>query len=140
MRWFKLPAEGLWISPDGERLTASEHLLAIRDNPTLFGLPLAVQKMDIPDLEKVAEDLINKGWTRYRYLDGRHHFEVDDARARMSLIRDVLQSVNALADEELWVSQVGGQESQGKVKDAHDHAFLRFEGKIENKWRFSGRA
>lgn len=136
-----LPPEGLWISPEGERHDINEHLMAIRERPEDFGLSLRdVAGQDIDGLRRVAEDLIGQGWTRYRYLDGRYHFEVDSATRRMRIIEDVLMEAQAHQDEEVWISQVSPpQEYQGKVSEVYDRVIIRFQKKhVErNKWRFS---
>lgn len=140
-RRFSLPPEGLWISTTGKRYEISEHLLALKERPGDFGIPERdVATQDIEGLRNVAEGLIGQGWTRYRYLDGRYSFEVDDAIRRMRIIEDVLMDAKAYPDEDVWISQVSPlKEYQGKVSEVFDHVIIRFQKKdVEpNKWRFS---
>ena len=78
-RW-SLPPEGLWVSPTGKMESVNEHLMAIAERPDLFGLsPNEVKGADELALRAIAERLITQGWTRFRYLDGKYLFEVDNA-------------------------------------------------------------
>jgi len=50
--------EGLWISPEGERIPVVEHLLALQHDPHLFGLTLRdVKGADVEALRILAGDL-----------------------------------------------------------------------------------
>jgi hypothetical protein len=125
---WSLPPEGLWISPTGQKQNVNEHLLAIKDSPEEFGLsPQQVAGLDMDAIRGLAEEMIGSGWTRYRYLDGVYHFEVDDAKRRTSIIDDVLIQSRALPQEQLVITQHGNAKTfEGTVGDFFDRVFFRF--------------
>ena len=124
------PPEGLWISPSGRRHHVNEHLLAIRESPLEFGLSdWDVRRLDLDAIRKLAEGLIAKGWTRYRYLDGVHHFELDDAGRKTGVIGDVLGLARALPMEQLAITQqLSPRTFEGMVGDFLDRAILGLAG------------
>ncbi len=134
-----LPPEGLWIDPTGEYFPVTEHLLALRQRPDLFGLSDDTKRADIPQLREFAVALIESGWTRFRYLDGTWLFEVDNAKRKMLLIEDVLSHCNAYGEERVTISQISPKvESEGTVDDVYDRTILRFQSNPKkNKWRLS---
>ena len=135
-----LPPEGLWISPAGKRESVNEHLMAIAERPDLFGLSRReVEGADEAVLRKIAERLIAQGWTRYRYLDGKYMFEVDDARRRTGTIEEVLMSAHALPQEGIFVVQFSPHmEYEGTVGDLYERSLFRFANKKPVcKWAFS---
>ena len=136
---FDLPPEGLWVSPEGKMMPVQEHLLAIRDRPDLFGLSRQEVPQDLDQVRIIAESLITKGWTRYRYLDGRYHFEVDDVRKRIGLIDDILGKARAIPQELVVITPIGGKTLEGTVQDVFDRVIMRFAAKTMDKWSFSSR-
>ena len=134
-----LPPEGLWVSPDGEQIPVTEHLLAIQHYPEKFGLPASTRRADIPVLRKLAEDLIRDGWVRFRYLANTYAFEVDNAKRRLGTIADILALVGAFEGEDVSISQATPtKEFQGVVEDVYEHRILGFqENPAKNRWRFT---
>ena len=141
-----LPPEGLWISPFGGRHCGRkhpivEHVLAIRSDPEVFGLTRRdVSALDLGGLRDLAIGLIRRGWTRFRYLDGRYMFEVDSAEKRIPVILGVLADAGAHDQEEAWVSQVSPlAEFQGRVGEVRDRRILRnpVEALKPTWWRLS---
>ena len=138
-RW-SLPPEGLWVSPTGKMEPVNERLMAIAERPDLFGLaPQEVKGADELALRKLAERLIAQGWIRFRYLDGVYNFEVDEARRRMDIIKNVLAQANAIPEESVFISQFSPpKEFQGTVGDVYDSHILRLANKKRLcKWAFS---
>ncbi len=134
-----LPPEGLWISPSEKYIEVSEHLMAIRERPDLFGISEDTSRLDIQDLREWAVDLIESGWTRFRYLDGVWLFEVDNIKKKLSLIEDVLVHCKAYEVESVNISQISPLlEIEGTVSDVFDRKILRFQtNPKKNKWRLS---
>lgn len=135
-----LPPEGMWISPAGRWFPITEHLLAIQERPDIFGISQDVRHADIPELRELAVELIESGWTRFRYLDGNWLFEVDFARTKMSYIDEVLSDCGAHSSETVTISQVSGksQDFEGTVDDVFDRKILSFQNNPKkNKWRLS---
>ena len=133
-----LPPEGLWISPDGRRVVAVEHMLTIEHHPEEFGLSeAAVRRISIPALAKVAASLIKSGWTRYRHFASAYTFEVDNLRKRYRIIENVLADSDAFAKEEVIVSQASPRrEFKGTVQDIYDQTLGQYqENPRRNKWR-----
>lgn len=138
-RW-SLPPEGLWISPNGKQEPVNEHLMAIAERPDLFGLDSQeVRGADEKALRAIAERLITQGWTRYRYLDGKYLFEVDNAPHRARIIEDVLQQANAISQEEVIVTQFSPHmEYSGTVAQLYERTMFRSASKKPTcKWAFS---
>lgn len=135
-----LPPEGLWVTPDGEGIPVVEHLLAIKENPNLFFLsPKEVEKARIPELRKIAVDLIKDGWARFRFLGGVWNFEVDNVKTKKDLIEEILITHQAWPQERIIISQVSPKKDyQGSVAQFYDRSMFRhYElGKV-NRWRFS---
>jgi len=135
---FDLPPEGLWVSPSGKMMPVQEHLLAIRDRPDLFDLSRNEVPQDLDQVRKIAENLISKGWTRYRYLDGKYHFEVDDVGKRIGLIDEILGKAQAIPQELVVITPMGGKTLEGTVKDVPDRVIMRFAAaKKMDKWAWS---
>lgn len=134
---FDLPPEGLWVSPGGKMMPVQEHLLAIRDRPDLFGLSRNEVPRNLDQVRKIAEDLISKGWTRYRYLDGKYHFEVDAARKRIGLVDEILGKAHAIPQELVVITPLGGKTLEGTVQDVLDRVIMRFAAKKMDKWSWS---
>ncbi len=138
-----LPPEGLWISPNGKQIEVIEHLMAIGQRPDLFGLSGDYRHADTKDLRDLAVELIEAGWTRYRYLDGTYLFEVDNAKKKMALIEDVLSDCGAHEFENVTISQLSqthavATDYSGTVADVYDRAIMRFQSNPKkNKWRLS---
>jgi hypothetical protein len=120
-RW-DMPPEGLWISPTGKMEPVNEHLLALAERPDIFGLSeQEVRGADEKALRKLGERLIMQGWTRYRYLNGKYLFEVDNVRNRIATIEKVLQAANAIPQEELVIAQFSPhQEFNCTVEDLYE--------------------
>lgn len=144
-----MPPEGLWISPTGKSVNMNEHLIAIRDDPDSFGIPYSevesIKGLPMEDqidyLRKIADGMISQGWTRYRYLDGTYHFEVDDAQRRHSVIDDILARANAAPQESLIVSQVLSPRTfEGTVESFFEGNFYRVHAFAKkDPWAFSSR-
>ena len=135
-----LPPEGLWVDPAGRRFEISEHLMAIKQRPDIFGLSETdVSRADIPQLRDLAVALIESGWMRFRYLDGTWAFEVDSAKRRMGDIEDVLSDCGAHGFERVTISQLKPmREFDGTVNEVFDRTIMRFqENPKKNPWRFS---
>lgn len=135
-----LPPEGMWISPSGRKYEITEHLLALRERPDLFGLSRKdTAHADIPGLRAIAVDLIDSGWVRFRYLDNKWFFEVDNETRRHGTIEDVLTRCGAHSFEEVQISQTRPTlELSGTVADVFDRTIRRFETNPKrNKWRLS---
>jgi hypothetical protein len=124
---WSLPPEGLWISPSGQRHGVNEHLLAIRELPEEFGLSgQEVRGLDLDAIRQLAEGLIATGWTRYRYLDGVYHFEVDGAKKKIGVIDDVLSLARAIPLEQLVITQrLSPRTFKGTVGDFLDRTVFR---------------
>ena len=138
-RW-SLPPEGLWISPAGKMESVNEHLLALAERPDIFGLTQQdVAGADEKSLLALGERLIVAGWTRYRYLDGKYLFEVDNAKNRAGIIERVLQKAQAISQEEVVITQFSPhQEFSGTVGALYDGSIFRFANKkAVCKWAFS---
>jgi len=136
----RLAPEGLWVSPDGERVVVVEHLIALLERPDLFGLShREVSGANVEALRQIAECLIAKGWTRFRYLAGVYAFEVDSAAARIAFIEQILHEARAYASETVTISQVAPRrEWEATVADVYDRKVLRFQqNPARNRWRFS---
>lgn len=134
---FDLPPKSLWVSPDGKMMPVQEHLLAIRDRPDLFGLSRNEVPQDLDQVRKIAEGLIARGWTRYRYLDGRYHFEVDDARKRIGLVDKILGKAHAVPQGLVAITPTGGKTLEGTVQDVLDRVIMRLVAKKMDKWAWS---
>lgn len=135
-----LPPEGLWISPNGKQFEVVEHLMTLRERPDLFGIDSSYRHADVPDLRDIAVEMIDSGWTRFRYLNGTYHFEVDSAKRKLAMIEDVLASCGAHDFEEVVISQTQGAETDltGAVADVYDKKIMRFQANPKkNKWRLS---
>ena len=124
---WSLPPEGLWISPSGQRHGVNEHLLATRESPEEFGLMgQEVRCLDLDAIRQLAEGLIDKGWTRYRYLDGVYHFEVDEAKKKIGVIDDILGLACAIPLEQLVITQrLSPKTFKGTVGDFFERAIFR---------------
>lgn len=137
---FALPPEGMWISPDGGQYEITEHLLALKERPDIFGLQdNDVKRADIPKLRDLAVELIESGWTRFRYLDGVWAFEVDKFSRRALLVEDVLSKCGAYSAEEVTISQLNPhRDFSGTVEDVFERRIERFQANPgRNKWRLS---
>jgi hypothetical protein len=135
-----LPPEGLWISPEGRRIVAVEHMLTIDRYPEKFGLTDAdVRRASIPALAKIAGNLIRSGWTRYRHFASAYTFEVDNLRTRYDVIEAVLADSSAYEQEEVVVSQASPRkEFKGTVKDIYDRTLGNYQANAtKNKWRIT---
>lgn len=135
-----LPPEGLWVSPDGEPVPVVEHLITIKENPEIFGLPpREVAKARIEDLRKIAVKLIAEGWTRFRFLGGVWNFEVNNIRMRKELIEEILVSHRAWPQERIIISQADPKRDyQGTVAQFYDRSLFRhYELGRLSRWRFS---
>lgn len=133
-----LPPEGLWISPNGRRVMAVEHMLTIDRYPEKFGLTAAdVRRASIPALAKIAASLIKNGWTRYRHFASAYTFEVDSLRKRYGVIESVLADSDAFEKEEVVVSQASPRkEFRGTVKDVYERTLGSYqENPSKNRWR-----
>jgi hypothetical protein len=102
----ELPAEGLWISPAGERINVVEHLETIRNYPERFGLnPITTN--DIAELRNIAEGLIRAGWLRFRQLDFTFFFEVNSIGFSRGFILEILSDVSTYPTrEKVEISQL----------------------------------
>ena len=137
---YLVPPEGLWISPAGVQMPVNEHLTALAEVPEQFGLSQQeVAGADERVLRRLAERLITQGWTRYRYLDGVYHFEVDDFNRRVGPIEKVLELAQALPQEEIFIVQFSPhKECHGTVADLYERALFRCASKKPVcKWAFS---
>lgn len=137
-----LPPEGLWISPEGEAFPISEHLIGIAERPQDFGIsPSQLPSTSDPDhrtkLRELAEGLIAKGWTRYRYMGGIYHFEVDSLRRRIRLIDDILAKADAYEKEPVTISSSDGSVVSGTVGDVQERAIFKMASKKPDKWAWS---
>lgn len=117
--------EGYWISPEGKQYPVSEHLAEIRNNPERFGLS-DIQSDDIGYLRSVAEDLIRKGWIRYRMFGLEHHLEVFDLLGSKRRLLAVLKNCDYPEYEDVIITDhKSGQSFQGKVQDFQEGRTLR---------------
>lgn len=135
-----LPPEGLWISPDGERFTAVEHLIEIEHHPEIFGLSKKhIRGASIQALAVIAQSLIRDGWTRYRHFSDVYVFEVDSLKKRIELVESILADSDAFAEEDVTINQaIPRKEFSGKVKDVYDRTIGRFlQNPGRNRWRFT---
>ena len=123
---WSLPPEGLWISPSGQRHGVNEHLLAIRESPEEFGLSgKEVRGRNLDAIRLLGEGLIADGWTRYRYLDGVYHFEVNDAKNKISVIKDILSLARAIPHEQVFITQrLSPRAFKGTVGDFLDQTIF----------------
>lgn len=135
-----LPPEGLWVSPDGDPVTVIEHLIALKENPEIFGLTeREVEKAKVKDLRDIAVKLIGSGWMRFRFLGGVWAFEVNSVKAKTGLIEEILVGQNAYPEERVIVSQVSPKRDyQGSVSQFYDRSMFRhYELGRGNRWRVS---
>jgi len=135
-----LPPEGMWISPEGDAFQVIEHLLAIKENPEIFGLPVReVRNADVKALRTLAVGLIRSGWTRFRSMGGVWAFEVDRAKAKIGLIEEILVKHQAYPQERVVISQATPKKDyQGSVSDLYDRSMFRhYEPDRLNRWRVS---
>jgi hypothetical protein len=135
-----LPPEGLWISPDGEKFTAVEHLIEIDRHPEIFGLSKKdIRGASISALASIAQVLIRGGWTRYRHFAHAYLFEVDSLGKRITLIEEILSDSDAFIEEDVIVSQARPRkEFSGKVKDVYDRTIGQFlQNPPKSHWRFT---
>lgn len=133
-----LPLEGLWVSPEGERISVIEHLITIQQSPEFFGLTKRkVHGASISDLRNVAEELIRAGWLRFRFFPSAYAFEVDSAKRRMDEIEKILVESDAYEKEEVVISQaIPKKEFKGVVKDVYDRTILGYYANPgRNRWR-----
>jgi hypothetical protein len=101
-----VPAGGLWISPEGEAISVVEHIAEIARDPERFGLaPGEVRGATIPQLLESAARMVKRGWIRFRLFSDVWAFEVDDLRARLRLIEEVLVVHGAMPQERVHVFQ-----------------------------------
>src|SRR3990167_9261482 len=123
-----LPLEGVWISPEGDRIRVTEHLMALMEYPEKFNLTSHdIGGGSIPELRGAALKLLRNGWIRYRYLDGEHMFELAKARARMGVVEDLLAEVGAHKTEGVIIAEIDpDRESRGTVEDVWERRILRF--------------
>ena len=136
----ELPPEGLWISPSGEVIPVVEHLIEIQRNPEPFGLsPREVDQRSMEELRDIARFLIRDGWTRFRYLSGIWHFEVDQAKPWISIFKDILVQGNAYPQEQVAIAQASPKRDyRGTVAQFHDRSMFRhYELGRGNRWRLT---
>jgi hypothetical protein len=130
--------EGLWIDPEGESYSVVEHLIAIQQDPTFFGLSIRnVRHQTVEGLRKIAEKLIVDGWKRYRYLAGDHLFEM--LKLDKFLVDSVLTDTQALPSDRVIIETVKPRrEYRGTVAQWYDRSMLRsYETNPKRGWRFS---
>lgn len=135
-----LPPEGLWISPDGDRIPVIEHLITIQHEPVLFGFKAGeLRGFSVEDLRELAEALIKSGWVRFRHFGTSYNFEVDNARRRIGVIESVLADLDVFEGERVYISQVSPRKDLvGTVADVFDRKILGYyENPGKNRWRFS---
>lgn len=133
-----LPLEGLWVSPEGDRISVIEHLITIQQKPEFFGLTKRkVAGADISTLRSIAEELIRAGWLRYRFFPSAYAFEVDSAKRRIDTIEKILSESDAYEKEEVVISQaIPKKEFRGMVKDVYDRTILGYYANPgRNRWR-----
>ena len=98
--------DGLWISPLGEIRVAHEHGPDIQKEPAFFDLTRGdVAGVSLGDLRKIATDLIQHGWVRYRYLSNRWLFEVHSVKMKIGILEEILVQLKAYPHEEVIVEQ-----------------------------------
>lgn len=133
----KLLPEGLWISPDGKRISVIEHLIEIQHHPRTFGLTERdVKGASIADLHAMAVKLILSGWTRFRFLSGVWNFEVDSVKSRRQLIEDILTTHQAFHLERVVISQATPKRDyQGNVAQFYDQSMFRHYELGRSTWR-----
>jgi hypothetical protein len=137
-----LPVEGLWVSPTGEEIEVIEHLLAIKEKPERFGIPLAaVASADTLALREIGVELIRTGWIRFRYLSGVYAFEVDTLRKRYDKIESILIKARAYEAEDVTISQfIPFAEFNCTVLDVYERKVERFSQnppRRANSWRLT---
>jgi hypothetical protein len=132
-----LPPEGLWVSPDGTRISVIEHLIEIQHHPQTFGLTAReVKGASISDLHGMAVKLILDGWTRFRFLSGVWNFEVDSVKRRRQLIEDILVTHQAFHLERVVISQATPKRDyQGSVAQFYDQSMFRHYELGRSTWR-----
>src|SRR3990170_1849178 len=132
-----LPPEGLWVSPDGRKISVIEHLIEIQHHPETFGLSRRdVKGASIQDLHGMAVKLILDGWTRFRFLSGVWNFEVDSVKRRRQLIEDILVTHQAFHLERVVISQATPKRDyQGSVAQFYDQSMFRHYELGRSTWR-----
>lgn len=136
----KLPPEGLWISPEGDKIPVVEHLITIQHHPEIFGLSERdVRHSTIEGLRAIAEALIRDGWVRFRHFGDSYNFEVSSGRRKRDVIEDVLALSGATSEDRVFISQAEPRkEFRGTVGDVFDERILSYqENPSKNRWRFT---
>ena len=120
-------AEALWVSPEGEYMPVTEHILAIRERPHWFGL----DERSISALNPleggfvyVLRDAVARGFVRFRYFanpSGRHMFDVASWASARHVVEAIVRTKHAasvaLADENVSIVQADGRLFRGTVDD-----------------------
>lgn len=136
-----IPPDGLWISPDGEAIPVTEHLITLKREPERFGLTRRdVSANTMQALALVAKKVIERGWTRFRLFSDHWAFEVDSLKNRLPLIEDILTAHGATPNEFVRVSQAKPRkEFEGTVDDVFERTIAKhfdLAGR-KSRWRFS---
>lgn len=126
MKLQQLPPEGLWISPEGDRIPVVEHMIALQQFPHLFGLlERHVKGKPIEHLATIAADLVRKGWTRFRNFGYVYAFEVDRISMRWGLVESILSDGNALLEEKVSISQAFPRSrADGTVSEVYERTLI----------------
>jgi len=136
-----LPPEGLWISPKGRKIPVVEHMLAVHNYPEEFGLSRRdVAGASIPALTTICQNLIRRGWVRFRYTDGTYSFEVDDVERREAIIESVMGGEGVAFERVILCQATPRREHRGSVEDFRWGLILLDSHRSNpdmNSWRFT---
>ena len=135
--------EGYWISPSGDFIPVTEHLVALQREPQLFGIPVRqVRGANIKQLSDVAVDLIKSGWVRARYLSPQGYlFEISGlSHGNYELIEEFLIRSKAFIKENITIETVKPVKTySGTVDKFFDRTMFKYYQKNpkRTKWRLS---
>ncbi|MFH1226790.1 MAG: hypothetical protein V1701_02665 [Planctomycetota bacterium] len=136
--------EGYWIGPAGETAPVSEHLIALQQDPHIFGLAKRdVAGAGLEQLRRLAVALIEDGWIRARFLSPQGYlFEINRITPEnVRRIEEFLVGQTAYEKEPITIETVSPARTyQGSIAGFFDKTIFRYyqnPSKRKGKWRLS---
>jgi hypothetical protein len=132
--------EGFWISPDGEFIPVSEHLISIQQEPERFWLTKRdVADASINDLRKIAVELIKSGWIRFRFFGSNYLFEINSVSTHNNeLMEEALLKAEAVTKENITIETMKPRKTySGTVGQFFDRTLFKYYANPKRKWRLS---